>query len=223
MNKGMLIIISGPSGSGKGTVVKRLCPRGGAGQQPQCDLNLAVSISVTTRPKRPGEVDGRDYFFCTEEEFYEKLAHDELLESATFCGNYYGTPRSYVEEMIDAGKTVVLEIEVNGALQVKEKFPDCVLVFLMPPTMEELKNRLLHRNTEDLETIEDRLRRAQEEITLIDKYDYLVINEQVDAAVADIRLIVQAEKLKPSRRRIWQFLFCGKPTREEALCDINVN
>lgn len=204
MDKGMLIIISGPSGSGKGTVVKRLCPGNvsGAAHSGACEKDFAVSISVTTRKKRTGEVDGRDYFFCTEKEFQNKLRNNELLEYATFVGNYYGTPRSYVMEQIDKGKTVVLEIEVNGALQVKEKFPDSVLVFLIPPSLKELKNRLVSRNTEDMETIEDRLRRAAEELTLIDKYDYLIVNENVDDAVEEIKLIVKAEKLKPSRRKL---------------------
>lgn len=202
MSKGMLIIISGPSGSGKGTVVKKICPNDKTGEDQHCNSDFAVSISVTTRKRRQGEVDGRDYFFCTEEEFYEKLRNGELLESATFVGNYYGTPRSYVEEQIKKGKTVVLEIEVNGALQVKEKFPDCVLVFLIPPSLKELKKRLINRNTEDIETIEDRLRRAKEEIMLIDKYDYLIVNDNVDDAVEDIKLIVRAEKLKPSMREL---------------------
>jgi guanylate kinase len=215
MNKGMLIIISGPSGSGKGTVVKRICPRNGIGENQQCSQDFAVSISVTTRKKREGEVDGRDYFFCTEEEFYNKLRNNELLESATFVGNYYGTPRSYVKEQIEKGKTVVLEIEVNGALQVKDKFPDSVLVFLIPPSIKELKSRLVNRNTEDMETIEDRLRRAEEELKLVDKYDYLIVNENVDDAVNDIKLIVKAEKMKPSRRKLKE-VFDMSDCRESA-------
>lgn len=207
MSKGMLIIISGPSGSGKGTVVKKLCPPPNFDESCENDLGFAVSISVTTRKKRSGEVDGKDYFFCTEEEFYEKLKNNQLLESATFCGNYYGTPRSYVEEQIEKGKTVVLEIEVNGALQVKEKFQTSVLIFLLPPSIDELKNRLINRNTEDMETIEDRLRRAREEIKLIDQYDYVVINESVNDAVDDIKSIVTVEKLRPSRRELEKFIF----------------
>lgn len=192
-DKGMLIIISGPSGSGKGTVVRRLC------SQSDDEANFAVSISVTTRKKRESETDGVDYFFCTEEEFYNKLRNNELLESATFVGNYYGTPRSYVEEQIHNGKTVVLEIEVNGALQVKRKLPESVLIFLLPPSLQELKNRLICRNTENIENIEDRLHRAKDEIALISKYDYLVINEDVMKAVEDIKCIVKAEKLRPLR------------------------
>ena len=188
-SKGMLVIISGPSGSGKGTVVKRL----------DVTKNYALSISVTTRPPRDDEVDGRDYFFCTVEEFTEKRDAGELLEHALFCGNYYGTPRTYVEEQINKGKAVVLEIDVNGALQVRDKFPEAVLIFLLPPTMQDLEKRLINRNTEDRETIEDRLRRCSEEIKLIDKYNYLVINDKVEDAVLGINTIISAETLKPFR------------------------
>ena len=196
-SKGMLVIISGPSGSGKGTVVKRL----------DAAANYALSISVTTRPPREDEVDGRDYFFCTVEEFTAKRDAGELLEHALFCGNYYGTPRTYVSEQIDKGKAVVLEIDVNGALQVKDKFPDAVLIFLIPPTMRELEKRLINRNTEDRESIEDRLRRAHEEMQLIDKYDYLVVNDKVEEAVNGINTIVNAESLKPFRNMAITALF----------------
>jgi len=191
MEKGMLMIISGPSGSGKGTVVKKLLP----------SEKCALSVSVTTRAKRQGEVDGKDYFFRTEEEFRQMVEDNELLEHASFVGNLYGTPRFYVEEQINAGKTVFLEIEVNGALQVQEKIPDCVLVFLMPPSMKELKRRLVKRNTEDMETIDDRMNRAHEEIKLIHKYNYLVVNDDVDKAVEKIRTIVAAERMKPGRSK----------------------
>ena len=186
---GMLIIISGPSGSGKGTVVKNL----------DAEKGYALSISVTTRKMREGEVDGRDYFFHTREEYFEMLEKGELLEHATFCGNCYGTPKSYVKEQIAKGKTVILEIEVNGALQVKEKFPDCVLIFLLPPTKEELERRLIGRATEDSEVIEFRLKRAEEEIRLIHEYDYLVINDDINEAVRNIDVIASVESLKPCR------------------------
>ncbi|MDR2939387.1 MAG: guanylate kinase [Clostridiales bacterium] len=190
---GMLIIISGPSGSGKGTVVNNL---------KDADIEYALSISLTTRKKRPGEVNGVDYFFCTESEFKSKRDQNELLEHAVFCNNLYGTPRAYVEEQIELGKAVILEIEVNGALQVKEKFSEAVLVFLIPPTFEELANRLTTRNTESRETIKDRLRRARDEIRLIDKYDYLVLNDEVGLAVDRINCIVKSEFLKPCRNKV---------------------
>jgi len=187
--EGMLVIISGPSGSGKGTVVKQL----------DADLGYARSISVTTRQPRDGEVDGRDYFFTTEENFTKMRQANELLEHAVYVSNYYGTPRRYVEEQIIAGKAVVLEIEVYGALQVKEKFPEAVLIFLMPPSLSELSNRLRGRNTEDNVTIEARLKKSMEEIPFIDKYDYLVINDEVSLAVEKVNTIVNAERLKPKR------------------------
>ena len=191
--KGMLVIISGPSGSGKGTVVK--------------NLNYALSISVTTRKPRGNEQHGIDYFFCTDEEFVRMRENNELLEHALYVNRYYGTPRRYVEDQIDQGKVVVLEIEVNGALQVKEKFPDAVLIFLIPPTMNELARRLAFRNTEDVLEIEDRMTRALEEINLIEQYDYLVINEELDVAMDEIDTIIKAEYLKPlrSKSRIEKF------------------
>jgi len=187
--KGMLVIISGPSGSGKSTVVKRLDPL----------RNYALSISVTTRPRRECEVDGRDYFFCSLEKFIDMRDNNQLLEHALYCNNYYGTPRAYVEEQINSGKAVVLEIEVNGALQVREKFEDAVLIFLIPPTLADLHRRLLYRNTEAADTIGDRIKKAHEEIKLINKYDYLVINDNIADAVKRINTIVEVESLKPSR------------------------
>ena len=185
----MLLIISGPSGSGKGTVTKKLMPEKG----------FALSISVTTREKRPGEIDNVDYFFRTPEEFHKLRDSDGLLEHATFSGNFYGTPLSYVTQKIQEGRTVVLEIDVAGALQVKEKYPEAVLVFLMPPTFGVLRNRLVGRGTEDMDEIERRFRRAREEVAMLPKYDYLIINDIVDSAVDEINLIVSAEKLKPRR------------------------
>ena len=187
--EGMLVIISGPSGSGKGTVVKKLDPGKG----------YALSVSVTTRKPREGEQDGRDYFFRSEEEFTRMRQNNELLEHAMYVNNYYGTPRHYVEEMIAAGKVVILEIEVAGALQVKEKFPKAVLIFLMPPALSVLEKRLKKRNTEDLITIEDRLRKAVEEVSLIPRYEYLVVNDEVSKAVETIDTIVAAEKFRPGR------------------------
>ena len=184
-----MVIISGPSGSGKGTVVKQLDPLKG----------YAVSISVTTRNPREGEVNGRDYFFISDEEFIRLRQEDELLEHYFYVGNNYGTPKFYVEEQISKGKVVILEIDVNGALQVKEKFPEAVLVFLMPPSLLELQRRLVNRATEDAVTIEDRLKKAFEEIPFINQYDYLVINDKIDEAVAKVDTIVAAERIRPKR------------------------
>ncbi len=188
-SKGMLIVISGPSGSGKGTVVKQL----------NNDDKYALSISMTTRKPRVGEVHGKDYFFCEKEEFEKTRDEGGLLEHAQFVGNMYGTPKSYVKEQIAEGKVVVLEIDVNGALQIKELFPECVLMFLMPPTKQILRERLVGRNTEEQVVIERRLKKADEEIELIDKYDYLIINDLVENAVNKIDSIVTAERLKPKR------------------------
>ncbi len=192
-NIGMLLVISGPSGSGKGSAVKRLDP----------SKNYALSISVTTRDVRAGEVDGKDYFFCTEEDFNKKRDNGELLEHAVFCGFCYGTPRSYVEDQITKGKVVVLEIDVNGALQIKEKFPDAVLIFLMPNTITELERRLRKRNRDSDDDITGRLKKAREEVELISKYDYLVINEneKIENTVNIIDSIVKAEYSKPFRSR----------------------
>ena len=187
--EGILLIISGPSGSGKGTVVRQLDP----------DKGYALSISMTTRQPRPGEVEGKHYFFTTEDIFIQMRQNNELLEHAMYVGNYYGTPRKYVEEQIAAGKVVILEIEVIGALQIKEKFPEAVLVFMMPPTITELECRLKGRGTEDPTTIEARLKKALEEVPLISKYNYLIINDVVEQSVKKVDAIVMAERMKPRR------------------------
>ena len=188
-NIGMLVIVSGPSGSGKDTVVKALAPSG----------DYAVSVSVTTRGMREGEAEGRDYFFRTPREFIELLDGDQLLEHTFIFGNYYGTPRPYVEAQIALGKNVVLVIEVDGALQVREKYRNSVLIFLLPPTMAELSRRLVQRGTDAAEAVENRLARAQEEVKLLDQYDYLVINDDVRQAARQIDTIVAAERLRPGR------------------------
>ena len=186
--KGMLVIISGPSGAGKGTVVKKL----------EKD-DYALSISMTTREKRPQEVDGKDYFFCTKEIFIELRDNGQLLEHAEFVGNMYGTPKRYVEEQIADGKAVILEIDVIGALQVKAKFEDSVLIFLMPPTLEELSQRLINRKTENKETIKRRLKRSEKDLEYIKEYNYLVINDEISDAVSKIHTIIDSEYLKPHR------------------------
>lgn len=189
MGKGVLLIISGPSGSGKGTIVERLVQ----------DSGYSVSISATTRNPRPNEIDGVHYFFKSVEKFEEMLEKGELLEHAVFCDNYYGTPKKYVEEQLEEGKNIILEIEVQGALQVKKKYEDAVLIFTMPPSLTELRRRLEYRGTEDKATIDKRIKRAEEELEYLPKYDYLVINDTVEQAVEDIDCIVKAERMKCSR------------------------
>jgi len=184
--KGLLVVLSGPSGSGKGTVVNQLAAKDG----------YSLSVSITTRKPRAGEVDGRDYFFTTREEFESLMARNALLEHAEYVNNYYGTPLEYVENQIAKGAVVILEIEVIGALQVKEVFPDAILIFLIPPTISELRQRLTSRNTEDAATIESRLEKAKEEVAMVDKYDYIVINDTVDAAVRQVEEIITVERLK---------------------------
>lgn len=190
-NDGLLIIISGPSGSGKGTITKNLRNKEG----------YALSISMTTREQRKGEVNGEDYIFCNEDEFIKTRDSGGFLEHATFCGNYYGTPISYVRGKMEQMQTVVLEIDVVGALQVKEKFPTAPLIFLMPPTLEELRKRLISRGREDLDEIRRRLNHALKEIDMMDKYDYLIINEDIETACKEIGLIVAAERLRPIRSK----------------------
>ena len=199
MRKGVLLIISGPSGSGKGTIVERLVS----------DLGYSVSVSATTRSPRPNEEEGIHYFFKSADSFKAMIDHEELLEHAQFCGNYYGTPIKYVESQLEEGKNIILEIEVQGAFQVKRKYEDAVLIFTMPPTLKELRRRLEFRGTEDKETIDRRIKRAEEELELLDKYDYIVINDTVDEAVKDIDCIVKAERMKCSRNPGIQSKFKG--------------
>ena len=189
MEKGVLLIISGPSGSGKGTIVERLVD----------DLGYRVSISATTRNPRPSEENGVHYFFKTKEEFEKMIEAGELLEHACFCDNYYGTPKEYVERQLGEGNNIILEIEVQGALQVKKKYNDAVLIFTMPPTIAELRRRLVNRGTEDMETIDKRIKRAEEELEYLPQYDYIVINDTVEQAVRDVDCIVRAEKMRCGR------------------------
>lgn len=188
--KGILFILSGPSGVGKGTVRKRLFEKA---------TDLQYSISMTTREKRPGEVDGVDYFYKSKEEFEELIKQNELLEYAKYVNNYYGTPRRYVEETIDKGLDVFLEIEVQGAMQVKKNFPEGVFIFLFPPSLEELKNRIVNRGTETEDLVLNRLKEARNEIEMMDYYDYVVVNDHVDQAVEKIEAIITSEHLKRER------------------------
>jgi guanylate kinase len=189
--KGLLIVLSGPSGVGKGTVRKAIFS--------QPETVFEYSISMTTRKPREGEVDGVDYFFKSREEFEDLIEQDRLLEYAEFVGNYYGTPVDYVRETLDSGKDVFLEIEVKGARQVREKFPEGLFIFLMPPSLNELKNRIVTRGTETDDLITNRLLSAREEIEMMDLYDYIVENDQVDLASERIISIVKAEHCRRER------------------------
>ncbi|UOQ47926.1 guanylate kinase [Gracilibacillus caseinilyticus] len=188
--KGILFILSGPSGVGKGTVRKALFEQ---------DTNLKYSISMTTRAMREGEQEGVDYFYRTREQFEQMIEERRMLEYAEYVGNYYGTPKEYVEETIERGHDVFLEIEVQGALQVKENFPQGVFIFLIPPSLEELKNRIMDRGTETEDLIINRLKEARNEIEMMDKYDYVVVNDNVAEAVNKVQAIVKSEHCKRER------------------------
>ncbi len=192
--KGLLLVVSGPSGAGKGTVCKALmenCP------------DIRMSVSATTRKPRPGEVDGESYYFLSEETFRTMIDNHEFIEWACFCQNYYGTPRKKVEDLLDEGKDVILEIEVQGAMQVRSKFPEAVFIFVTPPSMEELKSRLSGRGTETPEVVEERLKTALWEYKNITKYNYILINDTVDAAAKRMEAIITAEKLRTERSGDW--------------------
>lgn len=188
--KGILFILSGPSGVGKGTVRKQLFKEA---------TDLKYSVSMTTREKRPGEQEGVDYFFKTKEEFERLIQQGELLEYAKYVDNYYGTPKQYVEDMLEQGFNVFLEIEVQGALQVKESFPEGVFIFLIPPSLEELKTRIVGRGTETTDLVQDRLHEAQKEIKMMEEYNYIVVNDNIDRAVHKILSIVESEHCRKER------------------------
>lgn len=181
---GTLIVISGFSGAGKGTLMKALLDKYD---------NYALSISATTRKPRTGEIDGKDYFFTTREQFVSMIEKDELIEHASYVDNYYGTPKKYVLQKIAEGKDVLLEIEIQGALKVKEKFPDTVLLFVMPPSAEELKRRLIGRGTESMDIIRARLKRASEEASGMDSYDYILLNDEIDKCVEKMHQVIQTQ------------------------------
>lgn len=192
MTKGLLLVISGPSGCGKGTICKKLLSR---------NQNINFSISATTRKPRKGEANGINYFFVGEEEFKNMIKKDEFLEYASVHGNYYGTPKKYVFEKMAEGENIILEIDVQGALQIKEKYPEGVFIFILPPSMEELKNRIVKRGTESKEDIDRRLNNAYKEIELAKQYDYIVLNDQVLSAVEKIESIIIAEKNRTLRQK----------------------
>ena len=185
-NKGKLVVISGFSGAGKGTLMKALMKEYGD--------SYALSVSATTRNPRPGEMDWVDYFFVTKDKFEQMIAEDALIEYAQYVGNYYGTPKEYVQQQLDLGKNVILEIEIQGALKIKEKFPDTVLMFVTAPNANELKNRLVGRGTETPEVIAARLSRACEESMGMEKYDYLVINDTIENGISLIDRLICDER-----------------------------
>ena len=190
-DKGLLIVLSGPSGVGKGTVRKAIFDHQ--------ETNFKYSISMTTRQKREGERDGIDYFFKSHEEFEALIEQDKFIEYAEYVGNYYGTPVDYVKDTIADGHDVFLEIEVEGAKQVREKFPDALFIFLAPPTLAQLEERLIGRGTDSQEVINHRIKEARRELSLMNLYDYVVINDDVDTARQKVQCIVEASHLERSR------------------------
>lgn len=194
MNKrrGLLVVFSGPSGSGKGTVLKEAM---------KMSDNLTVSVSVTTRAPRVGETDGVDYIFYSKEQFESLIENNGFLEWACFCDNYYGTPKERVESLLSEGKDVILEIEVQGAMKIKETCPDAVLIFNMPPSSEELKNRLIGRNTDALDVIKKRLDTAVWEISQAEKYDYIIVNDKIERAAKSFLSVIEGEKCRPERNK----------------------
>jgi guanylate kinase len=189
--KGKLIVISGPSGSGKSTVVNKAI---------QGRKDMCFSTSVTTRSPRPGEVDGKDYFFIDPQRFQEMVERDELLEHAQYVAHSYGTPRAFVEQKLNDGLNVILDIEIQGARQVREKMMDAVLIFIVPPSLEELRRRLVNRGTDAADVIEARLQRASEELKEADLYDYLIINDDLETAAREFTSILTAEHCRVPHR-----------------------
>lgn len=190
--KGLLIIISGFSGAGKGTIVKELLRN---------SSDFSLSVSATTRAPRMGEIDGDSYYFVERNEFEQMIAQDQLVEWAVYCDNYYGTPKKYVEEKLLLGQDVILEIEMQGAIQVKKKFPESLLVFVTAPTAIDIKKRLIGRGTEDMPTIMKRLNKSYDEIEAIDDYDYIVVNDGLQESVRDIHAIILAEHERVVRNK----------------------
>ncbi len=188
--RGILIVVSGFAGSGKGTLMKEIME--------QYD-NYALSISATTRKPRGAEVDGKEYFFKTTEEFKKMIAQGELIEYANYVGNYYGTPKAYVEEQLASGKDVILEIEIQGALKVKKQFPETLLLFVTPPNATILKERLVGRGTETMDVVEQRMKRASEEAEGIPSYDYILVNDDLQACVKQMHHIIQSEHYRTAR------------------------
>ena len=188
--KGLLVVVSGPSGAGKGTICKNFMNN---------NQDMLISISSTTRNPRENEIDGINYCFVTKQEFENLMHADALLEYVHVFGNYYGTPKKWVLDCVEKGKNVLLEIEILGAMKVKEKYPEAILVFVLPPSLKELKNRITARGTETVEQIENRMSRAMQEIKTIDKYDYFIVKDNLERAVEDLESIISAENNKVKR------------------------
>ncbi|EFR31024.1 guanylate kinase [Eremococcus coleocola] len=189
--RGLLIVLSGPSGVGKGTVRAAIFENN--------IFNYVYSVSATTRKMRPGEQDGVDYYYVTRSHFEELIRHDKLLEYAEYVGNYYGTPIEKIEENLAKGKDVFLEIEVQGALKVRERMSEGIFIFLAPPNLHELESRIIGRGTDDMAVIYERMQKAREEIEMMKHYDYVVVNDQVSNAVQKVNAIIQSEHLKVDR------------------------
>ena len=192
MSKGILFVVSAPAGCGKDTILEKALVK---------EINLCYSVSATTRAMRAGETEGISYYFKTREEFEKMIADGDLLEHTEYCGNYYGTPKQTVLETLELGQNVVLKIEIEGAENVKKLMPEAVLVFILPPSMQELNRRLHKRGTEDEETIAKRLKQAEKEISFAENYDYVIVNDDLDKAVQDLVSIVDAESLKTHRNK----------------------
>lgn len=190
MSKGLLFVVSAPAGCGKDTILEQVLAK---------EDNVGYSVSATTRAPRVGEVDGTHYFFITRERFEEMIANGEVLEYTEYCGNYYGTPRKGVEAMLAEGRDVVLKIEIEGAMNIKKLFPDCCLVFILPPSMRELERRLRKRGTEDEPTIMRRIAQAKNELDAAADYDYFVVNDDLEDAVNDLIAVIRGEKCRKER------------------------
>lgn len=195
-SEGLITVLSGPSGAGKGTVLKRVL---------EIKNDLKLSISATTRKPRNGEKNGVNYFFKTNEEFEKMINQNELVEWVEYCGNYYGTPMKYLLDLIYNGIDVILELEVNGALKIKKSNPECILIFITPPSFNELKKRIKGRGTESNDVIKKRLSESKEEFKQVNSYDYLVVNDNLNKAVSDVISIINAEKLKTERNNKFEF------------------